>query len=250
MVYRSNQTWNDTTDSEDFDYGLFLDGFDRYSTKCRTVVCMILYGWTMPLIGILGLIGNFFSVVVLIKFLRKSNTVALIGMTVLDTFLLIWTLALYTPIAHCDKRNKFCDFMLNNIPIFFPFTLIARTASIFAAAVVSLERWKAVKRPLAVQLYASRLRTAAVVVCCVLGAIIFNIPSFFELRFDPKCLCVLTNPIRDSKYYKILYRGVLCTVLEFTVPFCAIAVANVQTAREIKKCSVRRNSESLQVFFF
>lgn len=92
-----------------------------FENACKNLPCYFVYGFGIPSFAILGIIGNFISGVVLLRFQRQSIiNIQLVSLCLYDSLLLLCASFLYVPLAHCDdcrnsKINNACQFSYFNL---------------------------------------------------------------------------------------------------------------------------------------
>ena len=166
---------------------LFAWGDDEQHTieMCRFWMDGILITVT----GIIGLILNTLSVVILLKpGMRNTFNMLLVSLSAMDSLYIIIAIA-YSVAVFGLNTDLYIVYIYLFPSVIHPLRHITLNASIFLTVGLAVERYIAVSNPFAVRnANASRhsvwKRTIGYVIPSVAASIVINIPKFFELTLD------------------------------------------------------------------
>ncbi|XP_075162006.1 FMRFamide Receptor [Haematobia irritans] len=210
-------------------------------------------GVCLNVVGILGIIGNVVSMIILSRpQMRSSINYLLIGLACCDTVLIITSMLLFgIPSIYPYTGNLFLyyNYIFPYIsPVVFPIGMISQTASIYMTFTVTLERYVAVCHPLKARALCTYGRAKLYFVVCVLFATIYNLPRFWEVvtastKVDnlPDVLhCVRPSALRQNLMYINLYIHWCYLIVNYIIPFLTLAILNCLIYRQVKRANRER----------
>ena len=208
---------------------------------------------------IMGLIGNALSFIVLRcdDDVKHATSWLLRALAIVDVFYLI-TCVLIQPLRtlhhHTDWLPKTVARVYARLePYIWPLASIAHTITVWTVVLVTADRYAAVRWPCNKRLR-SRLRARRSVLAVVVGAFIYNLPMFFEMKtVTHKNVCTgemdvvpVRTPLRHSRIYYVVYKTLCFLVFRTAGPLVALIVLNtrlicaLRTARQRLKAANRR----------
>lgn len=247
--YDLNQTYTDN-----YDQVLFPPCVDVYNPhEQNTIVEFWVCGICLNIVGILGIIGNVISMIILSRpQMRSSINYLLIGLACCDTVLIVTSVLLFgIPSIYPYTGNFFLYY--NYIypfisPILFPVAVISQTASIYMTFTVTLERYVAVCHPLKARALCTYGRAKIYVIISILFAILYNLPRFWEVvPIETKIPnstvvlhCVRPSPLRQNQTYITVYILWCYFIVNYVIPFLTLAILNCLIYRQVKRANRER----------
>ncbi|XP_059219521.1 FMRFamide receptor [Stomoxys calcitrans] len=219
----------------------------------ETLVEFWVCGICLNVVGILGIIGNVISMIILSRpQMRSSINYLLIGLACCDTVLIITSMLLFGIPSIYPYTGKF--FLYYNYifpyisPVVFPIGMISQTASIYMTFTVTLERYVAVCHPLKARALCTYGRAKIYFIVCVLFATLYNLPRFWEVvtqstAYDdlPDVLhCVRPSALRQNLMYINLYIHWCYLIVNYIIPFLTLAILNCLIYRQVKRANRER----------
>lgn len=259
-VYSSDYTpYNSTTDLNIFsNYTLgtptYIPCENVYNPHDHnTIVEFWVCGICLNIVGILGIIGNIISMIILSRpQMRSSINYLLIGLACCDSVLIITSMLLFGIPSIYPYTGHF--FLYYNYiypfisPVLFPVAVISQTASIYMTFTVTLERYVAVCHPLKARALCTYGRAKIYVIVCVLFALLYNMPRFWEVVTistvvpdSPVILhCVRPSPLRQNPAYISIYILWCYLIVNYIIPFLTLAILNCLIYRQVKRANRER----------
>lgn len=191
-----------------------------------------------------GLIGNTLSFIVLGRIPGKSTLILLRALSIADIIYLITclffqvmkTIHFYTP----SFLNAFPQFAYVEV-IIWPSAAMAQTCSVWLVVLVTADRCLGISRPLHAKSIATVQRALLSIVAVATFAVVFNIPTAFDLtlkiivdpctnetRKDAAASDLSKNPV-----YQLAYKAILCFVFRTAIPLVLVIAFNVQIVQAI-----------------
>ncbi|KAL9902177.1 FMRFamide Receptor isoform 1-T7 [Glossina fuscipes fuscipes] len=249
---------NDSLSSTQHSY----DGIENWTKTCENVydpqsssnllefwVC----GIALNLVGILGIIGNIISMIILSRpQMRSSINYLLIGLACCDTILIVTSMLLFgipSVYPHSGYFFLYYNYVYPFIsPAVFPIAVIAQTASIYMTFTVTLERYVAVCHPLKARALCTYGRAKIYFVVCIIFALLYNLPRFWEVLTvtyqppgSPVVLhCVRPSPLRRNLTYINIYIHWCYLIVNYIIPFLTLAILNCLIYRQVKRANRER----------
>lgn len=177
---------------------------------------------------------------------RSSINVLLIGLTVVDTVLLILATPLCATMAIYNFDPDRSERLLRPIAymtlITYTPAMMAQCASVWTMVLISLERYMAICRPLSTRAFGSVGKTKAAFIGVVGAAVLYNACRFGEYRMN-EFGNGTESILRDNELYVNVYMTWSYFTLVFALPFLVLLVANTMIARTI--VIARRNRRTI-----
>ncbi|VDO53401.1 unnamed protein product [Schistosoma margrebowiei] len=235
-----------------------------------------------PFIVILGIIGNVLSIIVLRNRRMKSPvSIYLISLSVFDILLLVCAVVLFFeyPFAeednssfllsmhnsstedHFNTLNKLGNNIthytkINNITtahriyaliqahFIYPIALTAQTSAIWITVSLTVERYIAGCYPLHANVLSSVPKSRLVVCCCMICAIVYNIPRWFEITTQSINTTELIKESNISQYsiqydwhsiFRLVYYTWGYILVMFLLPLIALLVMNIRLMYALRR---------------
>lgn len=191
----------------------------------------------LPIIGVLGVLGNLASIKLIMKSRARSTFHhSLISLAVIDTvFIILMIMQFSTNLM--SKNDMYC--LLNPL-LFYPMVTIMLTSETFLIMSIAFERFLAVKRP--IQYHQGTLRqskkvhTLVFIFVPLLLAVFFNVTKFFEM--EPARCPPAIRPMRRDPDYSFYFIFLNRTILTGLVPTIFLCLINFKLYRKVAGCQV------------
>jgi len=152
-------------------------------------------GVLLPVVGILGLIGNTISIFILSRPQMKSSiNCLLIGLATFDMILIATSILMFAiPSIYTHSLlsgdESFLSYYYEQIfpfitPVIFPVGLISQTGSVYLTICVTLERYLAVCHPLKAKYLCTYGRAKIYVLLTAVFSVGYNLPRFWEVTWS------------------------------------------------------------------
>ena len=219
-----------------------------------------LYTVAMGILGMLGLIGNSMSFMVLRK--DRGTPVATFLLQVLaiadNCFLLLWiiTYSVKNYLRYmCPEATHQPAWMYIRVYTF-PFLYMAQTETIWLTVVIALNRYMAVCMPYKAPHLCTIMNVYKEVVVVTVFSICINIPRFFEIEIIEKVEngTVIKDfqrtELGESEVYDTIYTDALYYLFSFVLPLLILVFVNTrvtvayQAAKKRKRRMTSRRSDN------
>ncbi|KAH8345759.1 hypothetical protein KR067_003399 [Drosophila pandora] len=222
---------------------------DLENTKIEFWVCGVL----INIVGLLGILGNIISMIILSRpQMRSSINYLLTGLARCDTVLILTSILLFGIPSIYPYTGHFFGYY-NYVypfisPAVFPIGMIAQTASIYMTFTVTLERYVAVCHPLRARALCTYGRAKIYFIVCVCFALAYNMPRFWEVltvtypvpETDVILHCVRPSRLRRSETYINIYIHWCYLIVNYIIPFLTLAILNCLIYRQVKRANRER----------
>jgi len=196
----------------------------------ETDIRFMLEGVLLPIIGMLGIVGNSLSLHVLLCFnleLKPVYQQLLSSLVVWDLIFIALSIPLFS-LVHIFPRSYALNIFPWVVPYLYPLTQIAQQGSVYSTLAVALERYLAVCRPSS---YIPAEAGYILMILIIFFTFLFNLPRFFELKTLslPHCKYVTVEPtvLRLSPAYSTITM-VSSVVFLNIIPFICLIFINKQ----------------------
>jgi len=205
--------------------------------------------------GLLGLLGNVMSIIILSRPQMKSSVnCLLIGLASFDTILIFTSILMFGLPAVYTYTDLYlvAFFMLKVFPYITPVVyavgMIAQTGSVYLTLAVSMERYVAVCQPLKARSLCTFGRSRRVVIGLGLFAVLYNLPRFFEVRTTTAYYTDLgvnvtdvgPTPLRNNPAYVSVYMTWLYLVVMYFLPFVGLTGFNLFIYKQVRQANLER----------
>ncbi|KAG5887004.1 hypothetical protein JTB14_003682 [Gonioctena quinquepunctata] len=210
-------------------------------------------GLFINLIGMLGILGNIISMIILSRpQMRSSINYLLIGLARIDTVLIITSMLLFgLPGIYPYSGSMFTYYYVvypHIAPVLFPIALVAQTASVYLTLTVSLERFVAVCHPLRARSLCTYGRARIYVIGILIFSAMYNLPRFWEATLQEEwsgkhnvtIYCPQQSEFRDDPTYQTIYIHWLYLICMYLLPFGSLAVLNACIYRQVLRANKER----------
>lgn len=226
--------------------------FDDFAEVVSTFE-FVTEGAMVSCIGILGIIANFVSLIILSRpQMRSSVNCGLQGLAVFDTIVLICAV-LMLGLKKLGSRVQFLRIYSLAIspyiiPIAYPVGLIAQTGSVWTTVAVTVERYIAVCHPLKAKSMCTYRRARIFNAIIMVMSILYNIPRFWEVEhsevysaeLNRTIYKVVASQLRVNKLYYEVYHIWLYLFVMYFVPFLVLTLFNIYIWRTVRKANLER----------
>lgn len=197
-------------------------------------------GVILTTLGVLGIIGNVISLIILSRpEMRSSVNCGLQGLAFFDTIVLISSVTMMGLQKLGYRVSILYRYTFEMFPFVvmfaYPIGLQAQTGSVWTTVGVTVERYVAVCHPLKARFLCTYRRARVFNLLICIFALCYNIPRFWEISIrqviDPETNSSVyiahASVFRKNKlYYEVYYIWLYLFVMYF-IPFLTLAVLNV-----------------------
>ncbi|XP_052768148.1 FMRFamide receptor-like [Mya arenaria] len=216
----------------------------------------IFWGVIVPIIGVIGFIGNILTIVVLFRREMKSTTVYFLRtLVVTDTGIIVGCI-LGLSIISITQLNpdmwRFTDVVYPHI--YTPINYIVMTLqfiNVWVTVAVSVERYIAICHPFRAVKFCNKKNAFLVIgiISCV--AIFYNIPRCFATMVTPcdawhQCFSIITTTFGKSEFYEKYYTVYFYLMLIYIVPLVLLGILNTLLILELMRMRKRRTVGNIQ----
>ena len=260
---------------------LMMDETSLISYDCPEMYPMlefsVLFDFAIPgilltTVGLLGLIGNTLSIVVLSRpQMRQSINCILIGLAIFDIIVIVTSILIFglphihdylfrmatiypkdRPLAFSAFRFYFTEVFAFITPAVYSVAMIAQTASVYLTLAVTLERFVAVCLPFRARSLCTYGRARYGVISVALFAVIYNLPRFFEVKWqactenNATITVVRPTELRIHPLYISVYVTWAYLIFMYLIPFSCLAIFNFLIYNQVRKANLERSRMSRQ----
>lgn len=210
-------------------------------------------GILLNLVGVLGILGNILSMIILSRpQMRSSINYLLIGLARCDTALILTSILLFGVPAIFPYTGYLRYYFYIILPkismVVYPLAMTAQTASVYLTLTVTLERYVAVCHPLRARALCTYGRARLYVIVIVIFALLYNIPRFLEVRIREiygdaefsTIFCIAASDLRANPIYVKVYIHWLYLVFIYLLPFTSITFFNTMIYSQVRKANRER----------
>ena len=194
---------------------------------------------------LLGLVGNFLTVVVLTrKTMRSSTNCFLTGLALWDMMVLVCTLLLMT-LSHFSSSYR--ETVQPYIVVYiYPLALVAQTSTVWITVSFTVERYIAVCHPLKAARMCSINRARIVIISVSVVSFLYNMTRWFEyeiVHLASKNSTVMTTVFYEfnktefgnNLLYNKIYYSYFYPFIMFVIPLSSLAIFNTCLIHAVKK---------------
>lgn len=203
-------------------------------------------GIVLNIVGIVGILGNILSMVILSRpQMRSSINYLLIGLARCDTILILTSMLLFgfrSIYPYTGYLFHYNYIIYPQIaPFVFPIAMAAQTASIYLTLMVSLERYVAVCHPLRARALCTYGRSKFYVIFCIVFAVLYNFIRLWEIAVIPYedkirglIYCVGSTELRKTSQYITIYIHWCYLIVNYFIPFIGLLIFNILIYRQVR----------------
>ena len=218
---------------------------DEYKIS-ENAVDFWLCGLVLNIVGLVGLLGNILTMIILSRpQMRSSINCLLIGLAHCDTLLIITSILLFgvRSIYPYTGYLFYYNFYIypHIVPYVFPLATTAQTASIYLTLMVSLERYVAVCHPLRARAWCTYGRSKIYFTGCIAFAILFNGIRVFETKVIEynsskfgTIYCVAATELRSGPKYITVYIHWCYLIFNYIIPFIGLLIFNILIYKQVR----------------
>ncbi|CAO1411743.1 unnamed protein product [Diamesa serratosioi] len=209
-------------------------------------------GILLNLVGLLGILGNILSMIILSRpQMRSGINYLLIGLARCDTVLILTSILLFGIPTIYPYTGYLRFYYLRLFPqisfVVYPIAMSAQTASVYLTLTITLERYVAVCHPLRARALCTYGRARIYVIVIILFSICYNIPRFLEVRLSRYpddefgyVYCIAATDLRFHPDYVKIYIHWLYMIFIYFIPFSSITFFNTMIYRQVRKANRER----------
>ena len=215
---------------------------------------------TLAIIGVcicvIGIIGNFFSIIVLNrKAMKKLSTYTyLLGLAVCDEISLTFTIMilLHYTVPTNVKYTKAFTFNTKILLIYiYPIVASTQALSVWITLAFTIDRYLFICHPYYGREFCTRRRAFIVLICLFLLAIVYSIPQYLERTFiivdilNTKHVFQSYTALGRNQYFIYIYHLFVYCTFVFFIPITLIIVLNIFLVNDIIKSNKRHRELNL-----
>ncbi|XP_076458304.1 FMRFamide receptor-like [Babylonia areolata] len=221
----------------------------------------ICWGIFLPVVALVGLVGNALTIVVLWRKEMQSTTILYLrALVITDTGILLSAAIVLTPFACANYlHNEALRYFSENIypVIYTPINYIVMTlqaCNVWITVSVSVERYIAICHPFRATRLCTRRKTLIVIASITLVSVLYNIPRMFATyarecqegeQSGGSCYYLADTDLGRAYWYKTVYFSILYTILIFVIPLAALFILNVFLIQELMRMQRRRSGTNI-----
>jgi hypothetical protein len=246
MHHDNLTTYDELTDLETEDWGPLSAGVTRLTQILAILgVC----------ISTIGIIGNFFSIIVLTrKSMKKLSTYSyLLGLSICDEISLIFTIVIL--LQYTLPKSKLFQALNRNYQIIliyvYPIVASTQALSVWITMAFTFDRYLYVCHPYYGRQFCTRKRACIVLVFLYLLAVVYSIPQLFERTYITENILgtihifqTLTELGKNRYFIYAYHLFIYCAFVVF-IPFTTIVILNGFLVYDIIKSNRRHRGLSL-----
>ena len=231
-------------------------------------------GILLNIIGLLGLIGNTLSIIVLSRpQMRQSINCILIGLASFDIILVVTSILMFgLPSVYgflANYSQSYPNYVAPGLPIFafyfyevfpfitptvYPIAMIVQTGSVYLTLAVTMERFVAVCLPFRARSLCTYGRARYAVILIAVFATVYNLPRFWEVygktvvypEFNRTITNVEPTKLRNHPIYISVYITWAYLIFMYFIPFIGLAIFNLLIYRQVRIANLERSRMSRQ----
>ncbi|XP_048759142.1 probable G-protein coupled receptor B0563.6 [Ostrea edulis] len=196
---------------------------------------MICTKYIAPSICVFGIIGNSFSLVVLMRqSLKQSPYVNLKALTIVNLLALLIS---FPYMIHGENSRQY-GWLWYNIYIFIPFVSSLTATSIWVVVLMTVERFMYVRFPLRAKRQCARTGTLVRIFVVLFLALLMSLHKFFQYRINPNKLQYVQTVFKASQVSHII--EITLMVINHFIPLIVLAIVNFLLVRTVRQARNRR----------
>ncbi|XP_060601764.1 FMRFamide receptor-like [Ruditapes philippinarum] len=208
----------------------------------------IFWGVIIPIIGVIGLVGNILTGIILFRREMRSTTVYFLRTLVItDTGIIIGAIMGVSVISITQLNQH--EWLFNHViypHIFTPtnyFVMALQTLNVWATVAVSVERYIAICFPFKSINICNKRNAYIIIGVTTVFSTAYNIPRCFATGYTVcgnNCFMIITTEFGQSYFYTVIYSGWLYTILIYVIPLLILGILNVLLILELMRMRQRR----------
>ncbi|XP_069125196.1 FMRFamide receptor-like [Argopecten irradians] len=221
-------------------------------------------GIALPIISVLGVIGNILTMMVLWRKEMQSTTILFLCALVLtDTGIIIVACVALTPYSISLFHPElwyYKDVIYPNLytPVFFLIMSIQQ-CNVWITVSVSVERYIAICHPFRAQKICTRKKTYITLIVITVTSIAYNIPRLFatmahkpcpepgpEIPIGHDCYTLVTTDFGNTLFYTKVYSVWMYASIIYIIPLSVLTILNILIIMELMRMRARRAGMNIQ----
>lgn len=207
------------------------------------------WGIIIPIIGVIGFLGNILTLIVLFRREMKSTTVYFLRtLVVTDSGIIIGAIMGLSVISVTQLNKEYWLFTDVIYPLIFTPTnyivMALQTLNVWTTVAVSLERFVAICYPF-ISIRICNKRNAYIIIgATTLFSILFNIPRCVATSYTScgeNCYTIVTTEFGKRPFYTEIYSVWLYMCLIYIIPLLLLGVLNTLLIMELMRMRRRRS---------
>lgn len=211
----------------------------------------IVNGVLLNLVGLLGIVGNIISMIILSRpQMRSSINYLLIGLARVDTLLIITSILLFGLPGIYPYTGYMFSYYYNVyphiIPLVYPLATTMQTASVYMTLTVSLERFVAVCHPLRARSLCTYGRARMYVIAILVISVLYNLPRLWEgyvteefyEAMNITIYCARPTELRNDPLFIAIYIQWCYLIFQCLIPFVSLALLNAAIYRQVRQITI------------
>ncbi|CAB0004714.1 unnamed protein product [Nesidiocoris tenuis] len=226
----------------------YADFEDEDAHRSEILYEFITNGILLNVVGVLGIMGNVISMIILTRpQMRSSINYLLTGLARCDTVLILTSVFLFgIPAVYKYYQSSFLvGYYFRIYPflcaVVYPIALMTQTVSVYLTLTVTLERFVAVCHPLRARSLCTYGRARIYVVVIIAFSVVYNLSRFWEVSIEEEWHPALNmtiytpvpSPLRNNHLYISIYIHWLYLFFIYFFPFTCLAILNTAIYRQI-----------------
>jgi len=218
----------------------------------------IFWGIIMPIIGVIGFIGNILTIIVLFRREMKSTTVYFLRtLVVTDTGIIVGCILGLSVISITQINSNmklFADVIYPHI--YTPTNYIVMTLqmiNVWVTVAVSVERYIAICHPFKSVKICNKRNAHILIGIITVVSCLYNIPRCFATMVSKcgaeehhDCYSITSTSFGTSEFYEKVYSVYLYVLLIYIIPLILLAVLNTLLILELMRMRKRRTPSNVQ----
>lgn len=209
----------------------------------------IFWGIIMPIISVIGFIGNILTIIVLFRREMKSTTVYFLRtLVVTDTGIIVGAIMGLSVISITQLNPDLGTFTDVIYPhIFTPTNYTVMTLqmlNVWTTVAVSVERYIAICHPFRSVRVCTKRNAYLVIGVITLISILYNIPRCFATWYTgcgENCYTIITTPFGKTTFFAEFYSVWLYMLLIYIIPLLLLGILNTLLITELMRMRRRRS---------
>lgn len=234
------------------------DEYIQDSNMRALQLMFIFWGIIIPIISVIGFIGNILTIIVLFRREMKSTTVYFLRtLVVTDTGIIIGAILGLSVVSITQLNPKLWRFTDVIYPyIYTPTNFIVMTLqmlNVWVTVAVSVERYIAICHPFKSVKICNKKNAYLMIGIITFSAIVYNIPRCFATSSSscgdpnfPSCRTLITTDFGKTFFYEKVYSVWLYLLLIYILPLLLLGVLNTLLIVELMRMRRRRSVTNIQ----
>ncbi|XP_061193964.1 probable G-protein coupled receptor B0563.6 [Saccostrea echinata] len=209
-----------------------IESNQGYAAEIFGTVCT---KYVAPSICVFGIIGNSFSLVVLMrKSLKQSPYINLKALTIVNLLALLVSF----PYMIRGENSTEYAWLWYNIYIFIPLVSLLTATSIWIVVLLTVERFLYVKYPLRTRGQCGPKGTVIRILSILFVALLMSLHKFFQYELDPIKNKYIETAFKQS-IMSFIIEIALMVIIHF-IPLIVLAIINIVLVRTVRQARNRR----------